>query len=317
MLDKFKKQQNWIISLSFVVTVYLVFFFNVDITRYRIFQELWNLGHIILFIGINYFVYKKLVNPLKLPIIIELLLIIISSCVIGYTIEILQTFTGRNKSNYDVLLDMVGGGVAFYLFSKKLNVTRGYLKYGLSFLVLTFTIVSLYPMYVNVVDAINQNNDFPVLLSNTNKREITRLKIDKTEVAVIEKKISGVLSHVLKITFNPAKYPTVGLQSFNEKWTGFNSLVFSIYNPAPISSVIIMRIHDREHKTNNFEFNDRFNYRIKLKTGWNKVRVNLAKIKSAPLNREMNMDKIEGLMFFKINLKNPETLYFSEIKLIK
>ena len=83
------------------------------------------------------------------------------------------------------------------------------------------------------------------------------------------------------------------------------------------SSIIVLRIHDRAHKKNNFNFNDRFNYRINLNPGWNKVSINLSEVRNAPINREMNMKKMAGLMFFKLKLKTSETVYFSEIELIK
>ena len=90
MVKTFKVKQFIILSILTLVTIYSVFFLKVEITQYRIFQQLWNFGHIILFVGISYFFYSKFLNKISLPILSEFLLVIIGALIIGYGIEVLQ-----------------------------------------------------------------------------------------------------------------------------------------------------------------------------------------------------------------------------------
>lgn len=304
-------------ALIIAVTVYSVFFLKVEITRYRIFQELWNLGHIVLFIALYYIVYRKLLNQLKLPIITEFFIIIFSSLLVGFCIEILQTYTGRDKSNYDILLDIVGAVIAFILFSRIFSESSNKVQALFTTLVFTLTVVSLYPMAINITDAINQRLDFPRLLTNDSKNELTRFKKGNVELDIIEKDITTTRKKVLSVTFKPAQYATISLESFNKDWTLYSYLNVSIYNPGQTSSVIILRVHDRTHETNGFNFKDRFNTRVKLNSGWNKLSIRLSDIKDSPVSREMDMDEVVGFMLFKMNSRITETLFISQIQLVK
>ena len=308
-------QKRLLPAIIIVVTVYFVFFFKTDITRYRIFQELWNLGHIFLFIAISYVILKKILSHAKLSIFSEFLIIILTSIVIGFSIEIIQTYTGRDKSTYDVVLDTVGASIAFILFSKAFRDSSKNLRTLFSSLVIIFSVLSLYPMFINVVDAINQRMEYPILLANNSLRETTRFNKNNAELDIVNNKIDDTHKNLLRVTFKPAKYPTISLESFNKNWLSYKFLKFSIYNPAHATSMVILRIHDRVHEKNGYKYNDRFNLRINLNSGWNEVKIRLSDVKQAPLNRTMSMDQVTGLMLFKMNSRVTDTLYFSQIQL--
>ena len=317
MQTKIKIQRYLLTGIVIVVTVYLIFFFKTEITHYRIIQELWNLGHVFLFTALGYLLYTKILYKLKLSVFKEFLIIILAAFVLGSFIEIVQSYTGRDKSFYDVILDTVGATISVALFSKTLLDSTKILRALIMSLIVMFSIASLYPMYNTVVDAINQMNDFPVLLSNTKNNEITRFTIQNAEIAIIEKEIFDNDLQLLRVVFKPAMYSTISLESFSSEWSGYDSLIFSIYNPMPSSTIVILRIHDRAHKTYNNNYNDRYNVRLNLNSGLNSIKIKLSEIRNAPYKREMNMDEIDGLMFFKMDSSTYETFYFSQIQLVK
>lgn len=317
MMMKSKLKQSLIVTAISAVTIYFVIFFKTDLTQYRIAQQVWNLGHIFLFIGLNYVFYKKILHGLNISIAQEFIIVVLCSFFIGMLIELIQMYTGRDKSNYDVLLDVVGASIAFLLFSRLYLALKIYTKLQLASLVLIFSAASLYPMYVNVIDAIHQRMEFPLLLANKNKHEVTRFNKNNVEIFLDTAELGGISKQVMNVSFKPEKYPTINLESFNEEWSDYNFLVFSIYNPANSVSKLVIRIHDSLHQQHGFNFSDRFNQQLKLESGWNNFKISLKHVKYAPINRDMNMDKIESLMFFKINPQITETLYFSDIKLVK
>lgn len=317
MVELSKVKKFIFLSIITLVTIYSVFFLKVEITQYRIFQQLWNFGHIILFVGISYFFYSQFINKLKLPIFIEFLLVICCAFIIGYGFEVIQTFTGRDKSNYDVLLDTIGSMIAFLLFSHRWLASRAPIKHGFVLLISISTLIALYPMYENIADSISQKKEFPVLLSNSNNNERTRFNNYNVDIELVEDEINSESNKLLKAYFKKAKYPTLNLKQINSNWSGFKYFSVSIFNPSKSKSSIILRIHDKNHKQSGFQFNDRFNYRLNLVAGWNKIRINLSKIKNSPFGRKMDMENINGLMFFMINISESKILYFDKIELIK
>ena len=317
MSDISKVKQFIFLSVLTLVTIYSVFFLKLEITQYRTFQQLWNFGHIILFVGISYFFYSKFINKLGLPIFSEFLLIICCAFIIGYGIEVIQTYTGRDKSNYDVLLDTIGGMIAFLLFSHRWLDSKAPIKYGFVLIISISTLIALYPMYENIADSISQREEFPVLLSNANNNERTRFNNYNVDIKLVQDKINSKSNNLLKVNFKKSKYPTLNLKQINSNWSGFKYFSFSIFNPSNSKSRIILRIHDKNHKQSGFQFKDRFNHRLNLLTGWNKIRINLTEIKKSPFGREMDMEHINGLMFFMVNVSESKILYFDKIELLK
>ena len=317
MVDISKVKQFIFLSILTLVTIYSVFFLKVEITQYRIFQQLWNFGHVILFIGISYFFYSKFINKLALPVFIEFLLIICGAVIIGYGIELIQTFTGRDKSNYDVLLDTIGSLIAFLLFSHRWLASNAPIKYGFVLIISISTLIALYPMYENIADSVSQREEFPVLLSNSNNNELTRFNNYNVDIELVQDKIDFKNKQLLKAYFKKSKYPTLNLKQINNNWSGFKSFSVAIFNPSKSKSSIILRVHDKNHKQSGFQLKDRFNYRLNLLAGWNKIRINLSKIKNSPFGREMDMRNINGLMFFMVNVRESKILYFDKIELIK
>ena len=317
MVDISKVKQFIFFSILTLVTIYSVFFLKVEITQYRIFQQLWNFGHVILFIGISYFFYSKFINKLALPVFIEFLLIICGAVIIGYGIELIQTFTGRDKSNYDVLLDTIGSMIAFLLFSHRWLASKAPIKYSFLLIISISTLIALYPMYENIADSVSQREEFPVLFSNLNNNELTRFNNYNVDVELVRDKIDFKNKQLLKAYFKKSKYPTLNLKQINNNWSGFKSFSVSIFNPLESKSSVILRIHDKNHKQSGFQLKDRFSYRLNLLAGWNKIRINLSKIKNSPFGREMDMEHINGLMFFMVNVSESKILYFDKIELIK
>ena len=94
----------------------------------------------------------------------------------------------------------------------------------------------------------------------------------------------------------------------------FQNLHISVYFHEKGQLVLICRVHDFVH---NNEYDDRYNERFFLKKGWNDLVIPLADIESAPVNRLMNMDKIEKLKLFVIHQDKEQMIYIDNVYLEK
>jgi len=311
------RRLNYIFGvLLSLAVIYSVFFLKTDLTQYRTIQELWNLGHIFLFTGLSYLVIKHLFKDSPFSVYTQFILIMIGSVLLGMLIEYLQTFTGRDKSGYDVLLDLVGGCIGFILFSKTLSRMSRLVRASFGLGVVVFTLVVLMPMLNIIIDDLQQRKEFPVLVSNKSDRELSRFITNKVGLKLVPDNNKRFDYKLLRMDFYLGKYPTAGLGDFNEDWSRYKYLSFNVFSPYPTSSFNI-RIHDEWHEHSGYRYQDRFNDRIQLSSGWNKIRIALYDVKRAPLKRDMNMQQIRKLMFFKINLNKPVYFLFSPIKLEK
>ncbi len=310
------KIKSLFVVLFSVLVVYLVFFLKIDLTRYRSVQQIWNLGHIFLFIGLSYLAIKTVFKHSSFSVYMQFVLISSSAVLLGILIEYLQTFTGRDKSSYDVLLDWVGACIGFVVFSDTLLNMNRLVRINFRAGVVILTILSLIPMLNIIIDDIHQGKEFPVLVSNENTRELSRFQRNNVSLSFVSnsKNNSGLKS--LRIDFSPGQYPTASLGYFNQNWSGYNYLSFDVFSPISVSTLVI-RIHDQRHERSGYQYRDRFNHSIQLSSGWNKIKIPLTAVKKAPFKRDMNMQKIQKLMFFQVNLRKPLYLLFSTIKLEK
>ncbi len=313
---RIKYHQPLLATLLTVVIIYLVFFYKTDLTQYRIAQQVWNLGHVLLFMGLSLLACKTLVQSLRLSVYSQFILFSGAALLLGILIEYLQTFTGRDQSGYDVLLDLVGASIGFVLFSETLQSTKRFVRLSFYLMVTLFTLFALIPMLNVVLDDLSQKQSFPFLTENKTTREFSRFKRLNTKLALVNNGQVNSDLKLLRITFMPADNSTVSLEYFNQDWRGYKYLNFRVFNP-DLKTTLNIRIHDQRHEQKGYQYRDRFNRQLQLLSGWNDIRISLADIKKAPFKREMNMQKLRSLMFFKVHLHKSSNLFFSPIVLTK
>ncbi len=304
------------VILFSLVVIYMVFFLQIDLTRYRSVQQIWNLGHVFLFIGLSYLFIKIILNRSGYSIYTQFLLISIISIFLGIVIEYLQTLTGRDKSSYDVLLDWLGACIGFVVFSDALLKVNRFIRTSFKAGIIFLSVIILFPMVDIIIDDIQQSRQFPVLVANESVREISRFQKNNVNLYFVPNPADQSGKKQLRIDFIPGQNPTASLGAFNRDWSSYNYLSFDIFSPIPETTLNI-RIHDLQHEYTGYQYRDRFNYSIQLLSGLNKIRIPLADVKKAPFKRDMNMQKIQRLEFFKLNLRQPVYFLFGPVKLEK
>ncbi|VAW91044.1 hypothetical protein MNBD_GAMMA23-2577 [hydrothermal vent metagenome] len=311
-----KSANSMFVILFSLLLIYLVFFLDVDITRYRSIQQIWNLGHVFLFFGLSYLVVKAALNHSGYSVYTQFGLISVGAVLLGILIEYLQTLTGRDQSSYDVLLDWLGACIAFVVFSNALLKASRFVRISFRTGVIILMLLSLMPMLNIIIDDIQQRNQFPILVANESVRELSRFHKNNVTLRFVANVTEKPNKKVLRMDFIPGLNPTASLGAFNQNWSQYNYLSFDIFSPISVASLNV-RIHDQRHERNGYRYRDRFNYSIQLSSGWNKIKISLADVKNAPLKRDMNMQEIQQLMFFKLNLRQPIYFLLGPVKLEK
>mgnify|MGYP002716951710 FL=1 len=294
---------------GFFVLLIVPFFFvgGPDNFSSVFFNQLWNFGHIIFFSILMLLVqaYKPLTTWRAW------LLVTLIAIAVGCLIEFVQKFVGRNSNLDDVLHNLFGVWLGLF-WGQKPRPLIWWLRGISCFLVL--------PSALSVLDAgvanLAMRNQFP-LLNNFESRYEMQQVIAHPNIAETRQvnSLAANGSHSLAITFSTRQYAGLRLLGPYGDWSKYTYLTMDFYNPDEAPLMVVLKISDRQHDAGNNRFDDRFNRRLNLNPGWNKIQIALDEIRSAPRKREMQMDEISGFALFVDKLEQPKMLYWDNIRL--
>ncbi len=306
-------------TFSLVFVVYMVIFFQTDLTDNRVFQQLWNSGHIILFMVYSLLILKHVNRSAKQISYLKLFVfIVLSSLLLGVLIEILQSFTGRDKSMYDVQLDLVGAVSGFVVFSKLKQVCSRFVYNAVIFSVALFSLVSVAPLVLNIVDSFYQQEDFPLLLSNKHTTEFTRFGLTNSNISSVNSKTEspGQVS-ILKVNFIKSDDSAVTLFVPNISWADYSHIQFEILNPSDKTFILNFKINQKINNKTLPHFQSSLNYALNLKPGWNNFSIKFSDMHMDSHNDKFDFNRVRSLMFFILNLQQDKTVFISRIRLDK
>lgn len=283
----------------------------------RLFQSIWNTGHLFLFAGLIWLLMTQTalrrLNRFKMYATS-----IVFAVVLGGTIEVLQFFVGRSVSFDDILLDVLGATLGFLWVqfslpternpvSKPVVLLLGALCIGLTFMpVLQVLRVNMQleerlPVIANFET--ESSLDFWI------KRSISEFERD--DVLFKEGKSS------VRIKFKAVEYPDVTLEVLAPDWTAYRDLNFSINNDQKESIEVVIKIYDRLHRKRGYQHNDRFNDSVQLNPGWNEIKIKLLDVYDSPKERKMDLSDIMGISLFMINPVTEQSIHLDNIYLSK
>ena len=300
-----------IIYLILSALIVLLFVGGPDYESHRIVTNIWDYGHVILFFGLSS-IYLN-INPFKQDEVHQkFLTIVILSLIIGLSIEIIQVFVERNFDVFDVLNDLYGALIGYFV-NRYQTLIANPTKKGLALLFATiFTLLSLSSIIKVTFDEYLMRQEFPVLADFESPFELTRwdthlTKITKSKIQVKNNQYS------MKAIFFPGEYSDITLQHFVRNWAKYKTLSFNLYSST--KRMIELKIYDEAHISNNYSYNDRFNREIILHKGWNNIEISLSDIINSPKNRKIDITQIKSFSLFLNDVKQPVTLYFDNLKL--
>lgn len=277
------KKLQYIIVYSIVVACILFLFVGVKLIGNQELKELWNLGHFVLFLFITYptFISNKL-NQYSLAIRISLITIV--TVIVASSVEFIQAFLNRNASIEDIYISICGSITSVFLFTQVKPIQR---CLGSVLFALAGTIIFLY----SVVLFIHSKIDYPIKLGISKPNEMSYVSGRATRQYNEE---TGEIT----VIFNTDVYSSIKFTNIMNDWSEFKQLNINLTNFENRPFRIRFSIHDKKHVNSGLDYQDRYSKRIHINPGQQNIIIKINDIKNGPLNREMDVNKIQQLQLF-------------------
>ncbi len=122
----------------------------------------------------------------------------------------------------------------------------------------------------------------------------------------------GMPSGLARLDLQPATYPGLTIDEPYPDWRGYQRLVLTIVSDLDGPIPLTLRVHDAAHDD---RYGDRFNTRLMVMPGANRLTIPLEEIRRAPAGREMDLSRIRGIVLFAYRLDHAAHIYVGEIRL--
>jgi VanZ family protein len=278
----------------------------------RSFKEAWDLGHVLLFFLLAIemeMILKTGITAIGQRVSFTMAVLLVAAVLI----EIIQSLLPKRIVSYvDILNSMAGATVAFlWLFGLgRQGCTRFFFVFAGCFILGVVAI----PLFYACLDEYRAKRDFPLLADFESSLELSRWEKTKKIKRVKDPVASGNWS--LKVLLGGEKYSGIALHYFPGNWQRMQELRFQVFNPdEPV--MLHYRVHDDEHREEQQLYENRYNGRQLLATGWTQIVLPLADIESGPRNRKMNVSQIKGFGLFLVDNPKERVLYLDRVELIE
>lgn len=273
-------------------------------------RELFNSGHILVFVFITLYLYRYLSLRYENDNRVATYLIVLAvAFTIGVIIEVLQSLMQREVSISDLIRNLFGIIVALslttYIQKKVLHIRL--LLAAIIFLCLSFGFYSLLELSWHYQQ---RSKAFPNLTEFEEKWTTSFVRYNKASLRGIAGKKSRPGTTRFKFLFERGIYPGISIIEPIADWSGYRSLHFDVFSTNIDGVMIVLRVHDRQH---NHEYRDRYNQSFIIRPGLNRIVVDLADIRDAPFNRKIDMVNIASVQVFVPEVDEPLFLEVSNI----
>lgn len=303
-----KKRQRWLIILLLLATI--LFFTPGTTNRFSDYQaEIWNLGHMgyfFLLISALFPLIKQHFSSMLSRIAVAVSVTLLLSGVI----EMLQLVVGRTASFEDVINNVVGALLALYRCQfQQLRVKSVRLVFLWLLILMLFW--RLIPLLSIAADTAIAHIRHPIVANFETPFELSQWRSDFPMTVVFDG--SNQLQADLK---QVGLYPRVTLTPRVTDWRGYAYLQFEIYNSSQQIWQLHVRINDAWHDEHGMHYNDRYKTVLPINPGWNRIKIDLDKVKQAPISRQMVMKQISKVRFFFMNEPSLSTIKLDNIVLV-
>jgi len=303
--------------LAVIAVICFVLFFvgGPDYYSQRSYKHFWDLGHILFFFILSYLILLNWPKRSETTFLRQSIVVIFITICLGGLIELIQAGSARTPNIMDLIRDIIGCLVALsFLTPVKKTISKAKLKM-FQMISVVLVAIAFFPMVTAFLDEIAAMKQLPVLSDLETRFEIDRWAGDADFSIDHEIYYHGKVS--LKVNLNTTLYSGVSLKYFPQNWLNYNELHLSIFNPDRESIELTCRIHDKQHTQGLQLYEDRFNRRFSISSGWNLIKIQLKQISNSPHKRKMALNQIQGLGIFAISLSKPRTVYIDYVRLVK
>jgi len=262
---------------------------------------------------LGFALYRFVPAVTSLPVVYQYALLVAICAVVGLSIEIVQMFTQRSANLYDILYDVSGGIAAVTLFSPQIGRLAGWRKGMLYLLMVSFLIPGMFAPLGYMFNVFSVRQSFPII--NTFESQFEKLRWHGNAEINISNDRASEGSHSLKLAFKPASYAGAKLRQLHPDWSAYHYFLFDIYNNEKYAIKLTLSIYDQSDRNTRTNYFNRFNEKLVLQSGWNKIRIPIQEIHNAPLKRLLSLERIAGMMLYSMKLESPVTVYIDNIRL--
>jgi len=301
-------KSKWAFGVICLLLFYGLFFIELDLAVTRLENELWNLLHLLGFFVIWMFL-MNIVPQFAPKNIKHFGLVVVLTILVSGAIEFVQHYIGRSASVKDIALNLAGTLVA----TTTIIFTKKYLRPWQP-VVIVISLVAilglLWPSLKIFIDELYIEKNFPVLSDFSAPYELSRWGRWKAKYRLDEHEGK----QALHVTFEKgARYSNIALNSFGQEWIKYKQLVLRVHNPGSIALTLNIRLHDRKHRESYYDHRDRFIRTVHIQPGTSEITIDLFDVYKAPEGRRMNINEIESIMMFTVNLDEQRDLIIEKI----
>lgn len=261
-------------------------------------REAVNSSHVFVFGAISFVIYHQLSVRQPSPgNAMTYVLVFIITMSIGIIVEMLQGLTQRDANLDDITRNLFGilAGLCFLAGFQQIGKCSGRavivsLAAG-SFLLL----MGVYPLFQLSWHYLERKNAFPVIIDFNRQWSSSFVRFNNAEIinTVDNRHVEG--AEMRLVQFNPGKYPGMSVIELEPDWSGYNSLRITMFSGHKKNIALVLRVHDKVH---NQGHEDRFNKRLVVEPGLNEFDMPLDKIRQGPVQRELDLANIAGVILF-------------------
>lgn len=295
-------------------------FFNALDSQHFVVGEIANSGH-----GVVFFLATLILLSMLRPQRNQratITAICIFATTVGLVIELVQPYFGRNASALDFFYDIIGIlGAASYHLTMEANKKNQNRKKTTWLLLGTFCALSLitYPTYKAIL-LLKHYSKLPTLYSfdapaeakfwSLNADSQLTLVMPPVSKATEQKPIQTNANQAALISLNSGKYPGISFHNFYADWSEYKTIILDLF--AKTTMELVVRIHDSAH---NHTYSDRYNMKLKLTKGANRIEIPLSEIEKGPESRKLDLKNIDNMTLFAISPGETLEFYIDEIRL--
>ncbi|HSK11018.1 MAG TPA: hypothetical protein VK911_15655 [Vicinamibacterales bacterium] len=122
----------------------------------------------------------------------------------------------------------------------------------------------------------------------------------------------GPAAGLARLDLRPGLHPGLEFDEPYPDWRGYRCLVLTIVSDLDAPLEMTIRVHDAAHDQ---RYHDRFNRKLTVRPGANRVVIPIADIGRAPDRREMDLRRVRGIILFAFDLDSPAHVYLGPLRL--
>lgn len=238
---------------------------------------------------------------------------------LGFLTELAQIPAGGDASWSDAARDLIGAAaflLAFSVFDARdgVRTPERWVRIPTLLIALTLLAYLTMPAARAIIEYHERRSTFPVIADFSLRPDLyfvwpSRVIVD---FAPLPDELSGSQGEsAARVRFLPQQYAGVNFHEPWPDWRGYSTLAMELANPTDRELDLVVRVHDASH---NNEISDRYNRGIKLPARTRETfRFPLEEIRRAPKGRTMDMERIRGVVVFRVDDSSNDEMYLLRV----